>query len=131
MTQPRNTPIPKPTEGELSILAVLWERGPSTVRQVYEVLSRERDLGYTTVLKMLQIMQEKGLVERDESERTHVYRARESADTTQATLVDDLMERAFGGSAMKLVMHALASKKATKEELAEIRKLLEANHGRA
>ncbi|MFN8011311.1 MAG: BlaI/MecI/CopY family transcriptional regulator [Holophagaceae bacterium] len=131
MTQPRNTPTPKPTEGELSILAVLWDRGPSTVRQVFEVLSRERDLGYTTVLKMLQIMQEKGLVERDESERTHVYRARESADATQATLVDDLMARAFGGSAMKLVMHALASKKATKEELAEIRKLLEANHERA
>lgn len=131
MTQPRNTPLPKPTEGELSILAVLWERGPSTVRQVFEVLARERDLGYTTVLKMLQIMQEKGLVQRDESERTHVYRARESADATQATLVDDLMDRAFGGSAMKLVMHALASKKATQEELAEIRKLLEANHGRA
>jgi predicted transcriptional regulator len=129
MTLPKSSP--KPTEGELSILAVLWERGPSTVRQVFEVLSRERDLGYTTVLKMLQIMQEKGLVARDESERTHVYRARESADATQATLVDDLMDRAFGGSAMKLVMHALASKKATQEELAEIRKLLEANHGRA
>ena len=131
MTQPRSTPTPKPTEGELSILAVLWDRGPSTVRQVFEVLSAERDLGYTTVLKMLQIMQEKGLVARDETERTHVYRAKESAEATQATLVDDLMERAFGGSAMKLVMHALASKKATKEELAEIRKLLEANHERA
>lgn len=124
-------PIPKPTEGELSILAVLWDRGPSTVRQVFEVLSAERDLGYTTVLKMLQIMQEKGLVERDETERTHVYRAGEAAELTQAHLVDDLMERAFGGSAMKLVMHALASKKATKEELAEIRKLLEVKHGRA
>ena len=104
MTQPRSTPTPKPTEGELSILAVLWDRGPSTVRQVFEVLSAERDLGYTTVLKMLQIMQEKGLVARDETERTHVYRAKESAEATQATLVDDLMERAFGGSAMKLVM---------------------------
>ncbi len=129
MTLPKTAP--KPTEGELSILAVLWDRGPSTVRQVFEVLSAERDLGYTTVLKMLQIMQEKGLVERDESERTHVYRAKESAAATQATLVDDLMERAFGGSAMKLVMHALASKKATQEELAEIRKLLEGKHERA
>jgi predicted transcriptional regulator len=123
--------IPRPTDGELSILRVLWELGPSTVRQVFDVLSAERDLGYTTVLKMLQIMQEKGLVARDESERTHVYRAKQSADLTQAHLVDDLMERAFGGSAMKLVMHALASKKATKEELTEIRKLLEANHERA
>jgi predicted transcriptional regulator len=129
MSQPH--PIPKPTEGELSILAVLWDRGPSTVRQVFEVLSAGRDLGYTTVLKMLQIMQDKGLVVRDETERTHVYRASEAAELTQATLVDDLMERAFGGSAMKLVMHALASKKATQEELAEIRKLLEVKHGRA
>jgi predicted transcriptional regulator len=123
--------IPKPTDGELSILRVLWERGPSTVRQVFEVLSAERDLGYTTVLKMLQIMAEKGLVARDESERTHVYRASEAAALTRATLVEDLMERAFGGSAMQLVMHALASRKATPAELAEIRKLLEVKHGRA
>ena len=113
-----------PTGGELEILTVLW-RGPSTVRQVFEVLSLERDLGYTTVLKMLQIMAEKGLVTRDETARTHVYEARFSASHTQTHLVKDLADRAFGGSAMKLVMSALASKRASRREMADIRKLLE------
>lgn len=114
----------KPTDGELAILSVLWRLGPSTVRQIFDVLSEERDLGYTTVLKMLQIMSEKGLVTRDESERTHVYTSRFSASHTQSHLVKDLADKAFGGSAMKLVMSALASKRANRKELAEIRKLL-------
>ncbi len=115
----------KPTDGELAILAVLWQRGPSTVRQIFEVLSAERDLGYTTVLKMLQIMTDKGLVTRDESERTHVYTERFSESDTQSHLVKDLADRAFGGSALKLVMSALASKRASRKELAEIRRLLD------
>lgn len=114
---------PRPTSGELEILAVLW-RGPATVRQVFDVLSLERDLGYTAVLKMLQLMAEKGLVTRDESVRTHVYEARFSESHTQSHLVKDLADRAFGGSAMKLVMSALASKRANRKELAEIRRLL-------
>lgn len=114
-----------PTGGELEILTVLWRRGPSTVRQVFDVLSLERDLGYTTVLKMLQIMSEKGLVTRDETARTHIYAARFSESHTQSNLVKDLADRAFGGSAMKLVMSALASKRASRKELAEIRSLLD------
>ena len=114
-----------PTGGELEILTVLWRRGPSTVRQVFDVLSLERDLGYTTVLKMLQIMAEKGLVTRDETARTHVYESRFSEAHTQSHLVKDLADRAFGGSAMKLVMSALASKRASRKEMTEIRKLLD------
>jgi BlaI family penicillinase repressor len=116
---------PRPTDGELSILRVLWSEGPSTVRQVLEVLDRSQPTGYTTVLKLLQIMTDKGLVVRDESQRTHVYRASRSEAQTQRQLVGDLVRRAFGGSAMKLVMQALASKKSTAVELAEIRKLIE------
>ncbi len=117
-------PTPKPTDGELAILNVLWERGPSTVRQVFEVLGEAREVGYTTVLKMLQIMTEKGLVLRDERERTHVYAARLSEEQTQRHLVRDLLDRAFGGSSMKLVVQALATERASPEELAEIRRLL-------
>lgn len=115
---------PKPTDGELAILAVLWQRGPSTVRQVFEVLNEGREVGYTTVLKMLQIMTEKALVVRDDAERTHVFAARQSEETTQQGLVQDLLDRAFGGSSMKLVMQALATQKASAEDLAEIRKML-------
>lgn len=117
---------PRPTDGELEILAVLWQRGPSTVRQVYEVLGEAREVGYTTVLKMLQIMADKGLVLRDDAERSHVFTARHSEEHTQKGLVQDLLDRAFGGSAKKLVMQALATQKASPEELAEIRKLLNA-----
>lgn len=121
---------PKPTDGELAILAVLWQRGPSTVRQVFEVLNEGREVGYTTVLKMLQIMTEKELVLRDDAERTHVFAARQSEETTQQGLVQDLLDRAFGGSSMKLVMQALATKKASPEDLAAIRKMLvEAERG--
>ena len=117
----------KPTDAELGILRVLWDRGPSTVRQVHEVLGRERASAYTTTLKLLQIMTDKGLVERDERDRTHVYRARLSEEQTQRQLIRDLLDRAFGGSAMKLVMQALSARRATQEELGEIRKLIEAS----
>ncbi|HUG94273.1 MAG TPA: BlaI/MecI/CopY family transcriptional regulator [Planctomycetaceae bacterium] len=116
---------PRPTEAELEILAVLWDRGPSTVREVHDVLSRSRDVGYTSVLKLLQIMAEKGLVDRDTSERSHVYRPRHKADETQRQLVSDLLARAFGGAADKLVMQVLRSKKVSAGELAEIRRLLD------
>jgi predicted transcriptional regulator len=115
----------RPTECELEILGVLWEAGPSTVRQVYERLRQTRDTGYTTVLKLLQIMHEKGLVLRDESERTHVYRAARQRETTQRQLVKDLLARAFGGSAEKLVMQALALKNVSPDEIAKIRNLLD------
>ena len=122
---------PRPTDAELAILGVLWDRGPSTVRQVQDVLTEQRPTGYTTVLKLLQIMTEKQLVSRDESDRTHVYRARWSQSETQRQLLDDLLERAFGGSAMTLVMQALAGTKATPEDLAEIRRLIEEKQGGA
>jgi predicted transcriptional regulator len=117
------TNLPRPTDAELSILRVLWRRGPCTVRQVNEELGEET--GYTTVLKFMQIMTEKGLVVRDESERTHVYEARLPEEETQRQLITDLLERAFNGSAKKLVLQALSTKKASADELAEIRKLLD------
>jgi predicted transcriptional regulator len=119
------TPAPRPTDAELAILRILWERGPSTVRQVHEILGRERQAAYTTALKLLQIMTEKGLVERDERDRTHIYRARLSEETTQRQLVRDLLDRAFGGSSTKLVMQALATKRASAEELRDIRKAID------
>jgi len=117
--------LPRPTDGELEILHVLWERGPSTVRDVHEKLTRSREVGYTTVLKLLQIMIDKGLVARDESQRSHVYRARYKQEQTQRQLVSDLLSRAFGGSAEKLVMQALRTRKVSADQLAEIRKLLD------
>src|SRR5687768_13607896 len=117
----------KPTDAELAILTVLWNRGPSTVRQVAEGLGRET--GYTTILKLLQIMTEKRLVRRDESERTHVYEAAYTEDQTQRQLVADLLNRAFGGSASKLVLQALAASRATPAELDEIRTLLDRRRG--
>lgn len=119
----------KPTEAELAILQVLWRHGPCTVRQVHDELSRDKPSGYTTTLKLLQIMTDKGLVQRNETERTHIYRAKLSEDRTQRHLVDDLLQRAFGGSAQKLVLQALATRKASPEELAEIRKLLDELEG--
>lgn len=117
----------KPTDAELGILRVLWARGPSTVREVAAALGR--DESYTTMLKLLQIMTEKGLVERDESARTHVYRSMHSEAKTQKQLVVDLLSRAFDGSAAKLVLHALDSGTASKEELAEIRRLIDRHRG--
>jgi len=116
---------PRPTDAELAILRILWDRGPSTVRQVHDVLANERQAAYTTALKLLQIMTEKGLVERDERDRTHIYRARLSEETTQRQLVRDLLDRAFGGSSGKLVMQALATKRASAEELKDIRKVID------
>jgi BlaI family transcriptional regulator, penicillinase repressor len=117
--------LPRPTDGELAILRVLWTQGASTVREVYDVLGRERPIGYTTALKLLQIMHEKGLVHRDESGRSHVYSAAASQEQTQSQLVGDLLERAFGGSARSLVQRALSDRKVSSKELAEIRKLLD------
>jgi BlaI family penicillinase repressor len=119
------TSVPRPTDAELAILRVLWERGPSTVRQVHEQLAHERPAAYTTALKLLQIMAEKGLVDRDERDRTHIYHARLSEETTQRQLVRDLLDRAFGGSAGKLVMQALATKRASVEELKHIRQAID------
>jgi len=116
---------PRPTDAELAILRVLWERGPSTVRQAHEILARDRPAAYTTTLKLLQIMTEKGLVERDERDRTHIYRARLSQEQTQRQLVRDLVDRAFGGSASKLVLQALASRRASNDELREIRQMID------
>ncbi len=122
---------PRPTNAELAILRVLWKRGPSTVREVQVELNRTRRTGYTTALKLLQIMTGKGLVRRDESQRSHVYTAGLSQEETQQQLVGDLLERAFAGSAHKLIMQALAAKKASAEELARIRKLLDELEGGA
>lgn len=122
---------PRPTDSELAILRVLWCEGPCTVRAVQEALSRRRPTGYTTALKLLQIMMRKGLVKRDQSQRTHVYQARFSEERTQQQLVSDLLDRAFGGSRAKLVMQALATKRATPGELAEVRKLLDSLEGGA
>jgi BlaI family transcriptional regulator, penicillinase repressor len=118
-------PTPRPTDAELAILRVLWERGPSTVRQAHEILARDRPAAYTTTLKLLQIMTEKGLVERDERDRTHIYHARLSQEQTQRQLVRDLVDRAFGGSASKLVLQALASRRASADELLEIRQVID------
>src|SRR4029078_3942640 len=119
------TPAPRPTDAELSILRILWDRGPSTVRQVHERLAHRRTPAYTTALKLLQIMTEKGLVDRDERDRTHIYRARLSEETTQRQLVRDLLDRAFGGSASKLVLQALATRRASADELRDIRKAID------
>jgi predicted transcriptional regulator len=118
-----NSPRPKPTEAELAILCVLWKEGPSTVKKVHEMLGT--DTGYTTVLKMLQMMTEKGLVLRNESQRAHVYQAKYSEKETQAELLNGFLHKAFRGSTAQLVVQALSSNRATPAELAEIRKLVE------
>ncbi len=115
----------RPTEAELAILGVLWSRGPSTVRQVNDALSASRETGYTTTLKLMQIMAEKGLVSRDESGRTHVYTAKGSQNETQRALVNDLVDRAFGGSAAALVLQALQAGDTSPQELAEIQRLID------
>ena len=120
---------PRPTDAELSILRVLWRRGPSTVRDVHDDLGRESTTGYTTILKLLQIMTEKGLVVRDESERAHVYEPAYGQQKTQRQLLTDLVDRAFDGSAAKLVVQALSGRKTSAAELDEIRQLLDAIEG--
>jgi BlaI family transcriptional regulator, penicillinase repressor len=116
---------PKPTVMELAILRVLWERGPATVREVYEVLDSQKPTGYTTVLKLLQIMTAKGMVVRNEDARAHVYVARLPAANTKRQLVTDLVQRAFAGSASQLMMHALSGKKTSRAEIEEIRRMLD------
>jgi predicted transcriptional regulator len=119
----------RPTKLELSILKVLWESGPLSVREIQNILDSRKPTGYTTVLKMLQIMTEKGLVDRDETVRPQIYRARYSQEQTQRHLVRDLLDRAFGGSVKALVMQALASRKSSPKDLEAIEKLLDRMEG--
>jgi predicted transcriptional regulator len=116
---------PRPTDAELAILRVLWERGASTVRQVHEALAGTRETGYTTTLKLMQIMTDKGLVKRNETARTHVYSPMAAQEQTERQLVQDLVDRAFGGSAAQLVLRALGAEGTTDAELTEIRKLID------
>jgi BlaI family transcriptional regulator, penicillinase repressor len=121
--------VPNPTPAELEILRVLWRRGPSTVREVQDAMSADRATGYTTILKLLQIMTEKGLVLREEVGRAHVYRARQSEEQAQRQIVGDLLDRVFGGAAQRLVMQALTTRRASPEQIAEIRRLLDRLEG--
>jgi|SRR5579871_6475876 len=116
---------PKPTDAELEILTVLWSRGPSTVREVHEVIAARKPTQYTTVLKQLQVMAEKGLVERDEQQRSHVYQPARPRAWTQRQLAGDLLQRAFDGSAKGLLLGALSARRASKKELAELRRMLD------
>lgn len=123
MTKTGNT-IPRPTESELELLRILWEKQPATVREIYDALNEDRPSGYTTVLKLLQIMTAKGLVVRDEANRAHVYRSAMSQDAMQSKILRDLSVRLFSGSAAQLALHALAMEPASDTELDEIRALL-------
>jgi predicted transcriptional regulator len=125
MADKRSATTPRPTDAELAILRVLWQLGPSTVRDVHQALSASQASGYTTVLKLLQIMTEKGLVVRDESQRAHVYASALSERRTQRQLLGDLVDRAFGGSSAKLVLHALSERAASAQELRDIRAMLD------
>jgi len=116
---------PRPTDAELEILTVLWSRGPSTVRDVHEVIAARKPTQYTTVLKLMQIMADKGLVRRDEKQRAHVYQAARPREWTQRQLAGDLLQRAFNGSAGSLLLGALSARKASKAEVAELRRLLD------
>ena len=116
--------LPRPTDAELQILTVLWELGPATVREVHDRLASKHDAGYTTILKLMQIMTDKGLVERDESQRSHIYRAKLKQEQTQKQLLGDLLSRALQGSANRLVMRAIELSDLSSAELAEIRLLI-------
>jgi BlaI family transcriptional regulator, penicillinase repressor len=115
----------KPTAGELQILRVLWERGPSTVRDVHDCLQEEKAYGYTTVLKLMQIMTSKGLVRRNEEQRAHVYEACQPAEQTKRQFASDVLQRVFDGSACELMLHALAGRRSSKNEIEELRLLLD------
>lgn len=115
----------RPTASELEILRVLWEHGPSTVREVYEILSEQKLVGYTTVLKLLQIMAAKGSVKRNEQQRAHVYEAVQPAEKTKRQLAGDVLQRVFGGSASELMLHALAGQRTSRKELEELRRVLD------
>ncbi len=121
---------PRPTDKELVILGILWSRGPSTVREIHEEMNEDGDTGYTTTLKLMQIMMEKGLLVRDDSQFKHVYKPALSEERTQKQLISDLLDKAFAGSAEKLVMRALAAKKVSAGELASIRKMLDEFEGK-
>jgi predicted transcriptional regulator len=121
----RSTSIPRPTEAELELLQILWQKEPATVREIHDSLSEDKPSGYTTVLKLLQIMTSKGLVVRDEANRAHVYRAAFTQDAMQSRLLKDLSNRLFAGSAAQLALHALAMEPASDDELSQIRALLE------
>lgn len=125
-----NKPLQKPTASELEILRVLWERGPSTVRDVYDALNEKKLTGYTTVLKMLQIMTAKGSVRRNEDQRAHVYEACVAAEKTKQQLAGDVLQRVFEGSASQLMLHALAGRRTSREEIEELRRLLDEHEGR-
>lgn len=121
--------LPKPTEGELELLRVLWAKGSATVREVHEDVSQRRPLGYTSVLKLLQIMTEKGLVLRTESGKAHLYKSAASQQETQNQILRDLSDRLFSGSAAQLAMHALSMEPGNAEELEQVRKLIERKGG--
>ena len=122
--------LPRPTDAELEILTVLWSRGPSTVREVHEAIARRKSTQYTTVLKQMQVMAEKGLLRRNDEQRSHVYQAARSREWTQRQLAGHLLERAFDGSARQLLVGALSARRASKEDLAELRRLLEEYEGK-
>lgn len=126
----KQEPLQRPTVSELEILRVLWARGPSTVREVHEAMSEKKALGYTTVLKLLQIMTTKGTVRRNEEQRAHVYEACQPAEETKRQLVGDVLQRVFEGSASELMIHALEGRRTSKEELDELRRLLDVYEGR-
>ena len=115
----------QPTPSELEILHILWNRGPSTVREIHDELSKEKDVGYTSALKFLQIMTTKGLVTRSEDQRAHVYTAADPAETTKQQMASDVLQRVFRGSASQLMQHALAGRRASKQEIDELRRLLD------
>ncbi|WP_020528101.1 BlaI/MecI/CopY family transcriptional regulator [Flexithrix dorotheae] len=121
----KNNPLPKPTESELDILQILWEFGPSTVRFVNDQLNKLKTTGYTTTLKIMQIMAEKGLVARELSGKTHIYEAVAKEEATQLQLLDRFVEKVFKGSAAKLMLQALGNKKSSPKEIKQIKKLLE------
>lgn len=121
---PRRAPLPRPTDAELEILTVLWSTGPATVRQVHQIISQRRPAQYSTILKFMQIMASKGLLLRDEEQRAHIYRTARPREWTRQQLAGHLLERAFSGSAKALLIGALSARKATKAELAELRKLV-------
>ena len=121
--------IPKPTESELAILQELWKRGPSTVRTIHEALSTGRDIGYTTALKLMQIMHEKGLLTREREGKTHIYRPAVSQEKIQKQLLNKLVDTAFQGSAMKLIMQALGNQKTSADELNKIKSFIEKLEG--
>lgn len=126
----RTTQLPRPTEGELELLRILWERGPSTVRDLHQEINETRPLGYTSVLKLLQIMTEKGLVEREESGKAHIYHPAATQNETQDQLLRDISQRLFAGSAAQLALHALALEPVNDQELEALRTLIELKRNR-